>query len=148
MLPGELAYLTDLRDHELIHREFLKYALGSNAFDANFVTQLTFDFSSLTLTTRTGVWTAARTLEDIGVAAYNGAAKHLTTVAYLNMLGKLASVEARHAALAHEALQAGSFADMAVGATGLDSAKTPLEVIALIQPFVPVAISTAYLPTT
>ncbi|QNH63013.1 ferritin-like domain-containing protein [Hymenobacter sediminicola] len=147
LLPGELAYLTDLRDHELIHREYLKVALGSNAYDASFVTQFAFDFSSLTLTTRQGVWTAAQRLEDIGVAAYNGVAKHITTTGYLKMLAKLASVEARHAALAHEVLQAGSWA-ATIGTTGLDAAKTPLEVVALIQPFVPIEISTAYLPTT
>ena len=32
--PGELAYLTDLRDHELIHREYLKAILGSKIYDS------------------------------------------------------------------------------------------------------------------
>lgn len=147
LLPGELAYLTDLRDHELIHREYLKYALGTSAYDNTLATPLVFDFSTFTLTTRTGVWTAARQLEEIGVAAYNGAAKYLTSAEYLNALGKIVSVEARHAALAREVLQPGSFADN-VGTTGLDDAKTPAQVVALIQPFVPVVISTANLPTT
>lgn len=147
LLPGELAYLTDLRDHELIHREYLKYALGTSAYDNGAVTPLVFDFSSLTLTTRTGVWTAAQQLEDVGVAAYNGAAKYLTSTDYLDVLGKLVSVEARHAVLAREMLQAGSFA-ATVGSTGLDDSKTPAEVVALIQRFVPVEISTASLPTT
>ncbi|MBC6696906.1 ferritin-like domain-containing protein [Hymenobacter puniceus] len=147
LLPGELAYLTDLRDHELIHREYLKYALGTSAYDSTLATPLVFDFSTFTLTTRAGVWAAARQLEEIGVAAYNGAAKYLTSAEYLNALGKLASVEARHAALVREVLQPGSFADN-VGTTGLDDAKTPAQVVALIQPFVPVTISTANLPTT
>ena len=83
----------------------------------------------------------------MGVAAYNGAAKYLTSTDYLNVLGKLVSVEARHAVLAREMLQAGSFA-ATVGSTGLDDSKTPAEVVALIQRFVPVEISTASLPTT
>jgi rubrerythrin len=145
--PGELAYLTDLRDHELIHREYLKYALGSSAYDASLSAPLVFNFATLTLTTRTGVWTAAQQLEEIGVAAYNGAAKYLTSAEHLNALGKIVSVEARHAALAREVLQPGSFADN-VGTTGLDDAKSPAQIVALIQPFVPVEISTANLPTT
>ncbi|WBO83386.1 ferritin-like domain-containing protein [Hymenobacter yonginensis] len=145
--PGELAYLTDLRDHELIHREYLKYALGTSAYDNSLSAPLVFNFSTFTLTTRTGVWTAARQLEEIGVAAYNGAAKYLTSAEHLNALGKIVSVEARHAALAREVLQPGSFADN-VGTTGLDDAKTPAQIVALIQPFVPVVISTANLPTT
>lgn len=146
LLPGELAYLTDLRDHELIHREYLKYALGTNVYDNSFVTPLTFDFSSLTLTTRAGVWAAAQLLENIGVAAYNGAGKYLTAP-FLKLLGKIASVEARHATLVQELVQPGSWAT-GIGTTGLDAAKTPLEVVALIQPFIPVPISTDFLPTT
>ena len=148
--PGELAYLTDLRDHELIHREYLKYALGSAAYDVSLATPLEFQFSSFTLTTRAGVWAAARQLEEIGVAAYNGAAKYVVDTANTTLLlslAKIASVEARHAALVREILEPGSFA-APVNATGLDEAKTIVEVIALIQPFVPVEISTASLPTT
>ncbi|WP_375437853.1 ferritin-like domain-containing protein [uncultured Hymenobacter sp.] len=146
LLPGELAFLTDLRDHELIHREYLKVALGSKAYDASATTPLAFNFSSLTLTTRVGVWTAAQQLEDIGVAAYNGAGKLLTVTANLLALGKIASVEARHAALVHEVLQSDSFAST-VGADGLDDAKTPTEVIELIKPFLPIEVSVAALPT-
>jgi len=145
--PGELAYLTDLRDHELIHREYLKYILGSSAYDASLATPLVFNFSTFTLTTRAGVWAAARQLENLGVAAYNGAAKFVNDSAALVALAKIASVEARHAALVHEILEPGSFAGP-INATGLDDAKTIVEVIGLIQPFVPVEISTVSLPTT
>lgn len=147
LLPGELAYLTDLRDHELIHREYLKVVLGNTAYDASLSAPLEFNFSSLTLTTRVGVWTAAQQLEDIGVAAYNGAGKLLTVATNLLALGKLASVEARHAALVHEILQPDSFAST-VGADGLDDAKTPAEIIALLKPFLPIEVSVAALPTT
>lgn len=147
LLPGELAYLTDLRDHELIHREYLKALLGSKAYDVSFAAPLEFNFSSLTLTTRVGVWTVARQLEDVGVAAYNGAGKLLVVTSNLLALSKLASVEARHAALVHEILQPDSFAST-VGADGLDDAKTPAEVIELIKSFLPVEISVAALPTT
>lgn len=147
LLTGELAYLTDLRDHELIHREYLKAILGSRAYDATLSTPLEFNFSTFTLTTRVGVWTAAQQLEDIGVAAYNGAGKLLVQKHNLIALSKIASVEARHAALAHELLQSDSFAST-VGADGLDDAKTPVEVLTLLEPYLPIKVSAANLSTT
>jgi rubrerythrin len=140
------AAFVDLRDHEVIHREFFRYALGTKAFDSA-GTGLTFDFSSFTLTTRAGVYAAARTLEDTGVAAYNGAAKLIKDVTTLRLLAKISSVEARHAAFVRDQAQPGSFAASDVitetgNTAGLDTAKTPSEVVELIAKFVP-AILTA-----
>jgi hypothetical protein len=147
------AAFVDLRDHEVIHREFLRYALGTTAYDASSSIALVFDFSSFTLTTRAGVYAAARTLEDIGVAAYNGAGKLLSDGLYLRMLGKIASVEARHAAFVRDQAQPGSFAAADVVATtgdsaGLDIVKTPLEVAELIAKFLPVALVATGLPVS
>ncbi|GAB3228816.1 hypothetical protein GCM10027346_13760 [Hymenobacter seoulensis] len=146
------AAFVDLRDHEVIHREFMKFALGESAYDTNKL-PLVFNFTSLTLTTRAGVYAAAQTLEDVGVAAYNGAAKLLTDVTYLQLFSKISSVEARHAAFVREQVQPGSFAGADVvpisgDTAGLDVAKTPAEVAKLIAPFVTVMINTDSLPTT
>lgn len=151
------AAFLDLRDHEVIHREFLKYALDTSRYDASLSEAIVFNFSSLTLTTRTGVYTAAKTLEDIGVAAYNGAAKLFSNTSagliYLQLAGKIASVEARHAAFVRDQLQPGSFADSdVVDATGtlagLDTVKTPVQVVELIAPFVPITLIATNLPTS
>lgn len=124
LLPGDLAYLTDLRDHELIHREYLKAILGSKTYDNGAATPLEFTFTSFTLTTRAGVWAAAQQLEDIVTAAYNGAGKLLTVTANLVALAKIASVESRHAALAHELVQTDSFG-ATIGTTGSTMPKRP-----------------------
>lgn len=145
--PGDFtaedkAAFIDLRDHEVIHREYLRFALGGSIYDSAAPGALVFNFSSLTLTTRAGVYAAARTLEDIGVGAYNGAAKLLSNPSYLVALGKLASVEARHAAFVREQAQPGSFAAPdVVGATGLDTVKTPAEVAALLTPYLPATVA-------
>ncbi|WP_262922287.1 ferritin-like domain-containing protein [Hymenobacter sp. 5414T-23] len=146
------AAFVDLRDHEVIHREFFRYALGTNAYDSG-GTSITFDFSSFALTTRAGVYAAARTLEDTGVAAYNGAAKLIADTTTLRLLAKIASVEARHAAFVRDQVQPGSFAASDVvadsgDAAGLDTAKTPLEVVELIAKFVPATIVATSLPTS
>jgi hypothetical protein len=87
--------LVDLRNHEIIHREFLKAALGSNALPA-----LTLNASAVaqTMTSTLVVLKSAETFEDLGVSAYNGAGKYLKDAGYLTIAGKIVSVEARHAA--------------------------------------------------
>ncbi|UYZ63022.1 ferritin-like domain-containing protein [Hymenobacter weizhouensis] len=149
---ADRALFVDLRDHEVIHRETFKYTLGSNAYDANFTEPLAFDFSSFTLTTRAGVLAAARTLEDLGVAAYNGAGKLFDLTAegtgYLRLAGKIASVEARHAAVVRELLEPGSFAGTdVVGSTGLDTALTPVQVLEAVSKYVKITLVGTNLPT-
>src|ERR1700733_8961557 len=47
---AETTILTDIRDHEVTHRDFLKAALGSSAISA-----LSVDFSSIDFTSRAAV---------------------------------------------------------------------------------------------
>src|SRR6476469_1664681 len=73
MSSVETAYLTDIRDHEIAHREFFKLALGANAIAA-----LEVDFSSINFGSRDSVLATSKSFEDLGVSAYNGAGKLLT----------------------------------------------------------------------
>ena len=102
---SETALLTDIRDHEVLHREFFKAALGVNAIPG-----LTPDFSSINFSNRASVLAAAAAFEDTGVTAYDGAGYLITTPAYLTIAGKIVSVEARHAALIRDLITPGSFA--------------------------------------
>ncbi|MBT9391875.1 ferritin-like domain-containing protein [Hymenobacter sp. NST-14] len=144
---ADKAAFLDLRDHEVIHREFLKFALSTNAYDAGLTTPLAFNFTAFTLTTRAGVYAAARTLEDVGVGAYNGLARRIANPQYLQLLAKLASVEARHAAFVRDQAEPNSFAASDVIAdsgslAGLDTVKTPAEVATLIASLLPVVLIT------
>src|SRR6185437_3530913 len=87
--------MADLRNHEVIHRAFLKAALGSKAIGA-----LAFDQTAVaaTLTSRDVILKNAEAFEDLGVSAYNGAGKYLKDPGYLTLAGNIVSVEARHAA--------------------------------------------------
>lgn len=141
---NELALLTDIRDHELAHREFFKKALGTGA-----IVSLTVDFSSINFADRTSVLNAAKAFEDLGVSAYNGAGKLLKTAKYLEVAGKIVSVEARHAALIRDLISNGSFADLtAVDANGLDGAKTPIQVLTIAKTYLKTAINASNLPTS
>ncbi|AMR28576.1 Tat (twin-arginine translocation) pathway signal sequence containing protein [Hymenobacter psoromatis] len=101
---AENQIFTDLALHEKIHADFLKTALGTNAIKA-----LTPDFSSITFSDRTSVLNAAQAFEDLGVQAYNGAGRYITSVDYLTLAGKIVSVEARHAALIRDLISYNSF---------------------------------------
>ncbi len=85
----------DLRNHEVIHREFLRAALGGNAIGTLNLNSTTVN---ATLTSRDVILRNAEMFEDLGVAAYNGAGKYLQSADFLTAAGKIVSVEARHAA--------------------------------------------------
>lgn len=142
---AERAILTDLRDHEIVHREFLKAALGTNAIPA-----LTVNFGSINFNDRASVLNTAKTFEDLGVSAYNGAGRFIKNVNYLLVAGKIVSVEARHAAAIRDLLspKTTSFAgdDVVAVATGLEVSRTPAQVLPLVQPFVVNVINGANLP--
>lgn len=106
--------MIDLRNHEVIHREFFRAALGSNA-----IPSLTLNQSAVssTLTDAATMLRNAEAFEDLGVSAYNGAGKYLSNADYLTAAGKIVSVEARHAAAIRDIRDA-------LGIRGGDAANT------------------------
>jgi hypothetical protein len=140
---AEMSYLTDVRDHEIAHREFFKAALGSKAIQA-----LEVNFAAIDFTNRTSVLGTAKAFEDLGVSAYNGAGKLIVNPDYLTIAGKIVSVEARHAALIRDLITPGSFADSgAVDMNGLDKARTPNDVLSIAGAYLKTKLNASNLPT-
>lgn len=140
----EMAVLTDLRDHEVAHREFLRSALGFNR-----IPDLQVDFSRVNFANRQSVLTTARTFEDLGVSAYNGAGQLLRNPQFLAAAGSIVSVEARHAAIIRDILNplSPAFAgNDVVDAAGLDVARLPSQVLPLAAPFILTPVSARQLP--
>lgn len=104
----------DLRNHEVIHREFFKAVLGANAIGA---LNLNSTVVNSTLTSRDVILKNAEMFEDLGVSAYNGAGKYLTDPNNLLVAGKIVSVEARHAAAIRDLRES-------LGVSGGDAAGT------------------------
>jgi hypothetical protein len=128
----EKSVLTDIRDHEVSHREFFKTALAGVA-----IPKLTISFSSINFADRTSVLSAAKSFEDFGVSAYNGAAYLIKDTNYLTLTGKVVSVEARHASLIRNLIAVGSFADdTVIDIKGLDEAQSPQQVIPVLNTFI------------
>jgi|GEM_PF-89563 len=93
----------DLRNTEVIHREFVRTALGSQALP-DVRGSINLNTLNNILSSRTNIIAASRRFEDMGVAALNGAGKYLQDVRNLLVAGKFASVEARHAAALRDVL--------------------------------------------
>lgn len=129
--PGELAILTDIRNHEVAHRRFFKRSLQILRVEVPPSVWPGIDFSS-----RESVLTTARTFEDLGVAGYNGAGHRLQLAEFLTIAGKIVSVEARHAAILRDMLSTSGRAfasDDIVDERGMDRAMEPREVLAVAQ---------------
>jgi rubrerythrin len=143
----ERQILTDIRDHEIAHREFFKAAITAAAPTA-IIPGLTPDFSSVNFSDRTAVLNTAKAFEDLGVSAYNGAGKLITNPTYLTLAGKIVSVEARHAAEIRDLISNGTFSDTANNTNGFDLAETPANVLKVAQTFVKEQINASNLPTS
>jgi len=143
----EMMVMQDLKAHEVAHRELFKAALGAKA-----IPDLEVDFSSINFKDKSSVLQTAKTFEDLGVAAYNGAGQLLTDTGagldYLLLAGKIVSVEARHAAAIHDMISNNTReygADL-IDANGLDRAMTPTEVLGAASAFIATKINFSNLP--
>ncbi len=143
--PVERAVLDDIMAHEIAHREFFKAVLGKDAIGA-----LKPDFSKVDFSSRESVLQTAATFENLGVGAYNGAARYIDVDGPLGAVplmaaGDIVSVEARHASTILDLLantQGGSFAPEA-----FDKALTPKAVLAAAQPFIKTSIVVQNVPS-
>lgn len=93
----EREILTDIRDAEVIHREFVRTLLGASALP-----DLRGSINTTTLNTilssKANILASARLFESLGVAGLNGAGKYIADARNLLIAGKFVSVEARHLA--------------------------------------------------
>ena len=136
----EKQIMEDLEKHERAHKEFFKAALGNSA-----IADLEVDFNN-----RMSVLSAAKTFEDLGVAAYNGAGKFIQDAGYLLIAGKIVSVEARHAAAIRDLLNPGSvdFAgDDLIDSNGLERTLSFSEVLSAASTYVTTPIDFSQLPS-
>lgn len=139
--------LTDVYNHEVIHREFFRTAISSAVSADMVLPDLEIDFGADSqFDSEDFVINTAIALEDTGVAAYNGAGKLITVddaagQIYLGLAGKIVSVEARHASAFRDLKNPGSmdFAgnDILIGLAGtapaFDKATPPADILAAVS---------------
>ncbi len=141
----EKQIMADIEKHERAHRQFFKAALGAAAIE-----DLEVNFSSIDFGSRNSVLGAAKTFEDLGVAAYNGAGKFLVSADLLLIAGKIVSVEARHAAAIRDLINPGS-ADFAgddlIDANGLERTLSFSQVLTAASAYVITPLDFSQLPS-
>jgi rubrerythrin len=142
----EMSIFTDIKNHEVIHREFFLKALGTT--NAKTLTSAQVNFSSINFNSRASILATAMAFEDLGVSAYNGAGKYLTDAGLLLAAGKIVSVEARHAAVIRDIMMPrssanGSFAgdDVVSADKGLDVVREPKDVLAIANKYLNVTLT-------
>lgn len=109
----ERELLLDLSNVEITHREFVRTALGANALP-DIRGSINRQRLEEILSSRESILQTAKMLEHSGLAGLNGTAKYIQDARNLLVAGKLASVEARHAAALREVLPpAGQDSDVA-----------------------------------
>jgi hypothetical protein len=137
MSTSEKTSLTSIRDHEIVHRNFFKAALGATA-----IPTLTVDFSSINFSSRASVLAAAKAFEDTGVMAYDGAGYLIQNPDYLVLAGKIVSVEARHAAYIRDLITPGSFAGSdVIASNGLNNTLTIAQVLPIANTYLKTKVS-------
>ena len=142
----EQILITEVRNHEVLHREFFKAALAGNA-----IASLAFNFSAINFGTRASVLAAAKSFEDLGVSAYNGAGYLIQNPTYLTLAGKIVSVEARHAAYFRDLVSPNTFVGqdvVNVAVNGLEYEKTPQYVLGMASAYITTPINADDLPTS
>ena len=133
----------EIRDHEAAHRAFFKKALGEHA-----IPEIEVDFSGIDFSHRASVLDAADEFENLGIAAFNGAAPLISNVDYLAAAGTIVSVEARHAAMISWLLHGPSAASAGhghVSAKGLDATMAPRIVLDKSRRFIKTPLTAASL---
>lgn len=143
MTPQELQLFTEVRDHHIAYREFLKNLLAGAAIAA-----LELDFSAIIFQKRTSVLDNAINFEDTATWAVNGAGHLVKNPDFLTAFSKMGSVIARHSAAFRDVKASGSFAtdEIINSVTGLDIQRSPQEVLGYIQYFVKTKLNTLNLP--
>jgi hypothetical protein len=131
--------INDLLAHEVAHREFFREKILEQGGVP--IRGLRPDFSAVELGNKTSVLETARTFEDLGVAAYNGAALLINQVDPLVNAGEIVSVEARHAAAIRDILNPNDFAfdelfDEDNAEFAIERSLTPTAVLAAAAPFI------------
>jgi hypothetical protein len=137
---AEQTVLTEIRDHELAHRAFLDGTIGADASRTATPTFRGIDFAD-----RVAVLTAARAIEDLGIATYNGAAQYLTGSDTLLAVAKIVSVEGRHASAIRDLQEPKS---AAFSPTSSDDAWRPTKSAITIQSYLVDKLGFANVPTT
>jgi rubrerythrin len=121
-------YFELIRDHEVAHVQFLNDSLTAAGITP--VAACEYNFTAVVDVAT--YLTLAKTFENVGVGAYNGAANAITDFVYQQAAATIVEIEARHAAYLN-LIAPNSTSPFP---TAVDIVLTPAEVVELVSPFI------------
>lgn len=132
-------YFKEMLDHEIGHRELLRNYLQGKG------TVVQTDFSSVTFSSRLSTLENAELIENLGVAMLNEAGRLFVAGEHVALAGKMASLEARHAATVSNMISKGNFFGP-VDVTGAEQGSLPSNTVTTINRFLATKVSGNNLP--
>jgi len=139
MKEYEKLWLTDMRDQEIAHREFLRNYLKGQG------TAVETDLSIIDFGSRASVLENLEVIENLVVATFNEVGRLLVFTDNLEIIVKMASLEARHAATISNLRNEGSFFGP-VDVTGSEPGSLPSNSVTILNRFLATKVSGNNLP--
>ncbi len=140
---SEVELQINLRDQEIVHREYFKSILGKNA-----VKTITMDLSAVVFADKADFLKHATELEDLSVAAYNGVIQLLADKEKIITIAKMASVDARHANYVRDTLTHNSTGDgLVIDSNGLNNVISPPSGMSMLDKYIETRFDITKLPT-
>jgi len=140
MTPTEKGFFTDMRDHEIAQREFLRSYLTTFA-----IPMLETDFSSVDFGLKSSVYAKAKQFEELSTAGLAGVCKLMSFSDNLLYATKINSVDARHSATVNDFITPGTFAEK-TDSNGMEQAQDPQTSLETTRKFFKRTITGNYLP--
>lgn len=141
MTKTEAGIFTEIRDHDIVHREVLKNYLGTEGIPPS----LENDWSSINFDDKNSVMAKAKYFEEIAVAGLNGICRLLISAEHLLLLSKMTVVDARHSAIINDFVTPGTFAEKA-DSNGMEVSQDPQSSLDITRKFFKKNINGIYLP--
>ncbi|MCB0698630.1 MAG: ferritin-like domain-containing protein [Chitinophagales bacterium] len=135
----EIGLITRMRDHKTAHKELIRTYLDGKG------THVTTDFSAINFGNKDGVLENAELLANISTGNCNEAARLLISDKHVEIVAKMGSVNARHAAAISNMRSLGNFFGP-VDAIGEEPGILPANAIATINRFLTTKVSGNNLP--
>ncbi len=141
MSGPERELFTEIRDQEIAHREFLRNYLQNNG------TVVEVDLDPVTFSDRNSVLENGEFIENIVTGAMIEAGRLVVTPHNIELVAKMASVEARHATTMSNLRSTGNFFGP-VDASGSEPGMLPSNVITTMNKFLKTKVSGNRLPNS
>lgn len=139
MTGAQRELFLDMLDHEIAHREFLRNYLDGSG------TVVTTDFSQIDFSNKSQVLQVAEQIENLVVALANEVCRLLAFGDTVEIIAKMASVEARHAGTVSNMISEGAFFNT-VDASGSEPGMLPSNAVITMNKYLATKVSGNNLP--